>query len=580
MKGNGIMNRKILINGNIYTEDKEKPWAQAVAIDGKYFAHVGTTKEVRAYARFHWNEEFETVDLNGRTVLPGLIEGHTHPAMMSKSAWIIRGAETENEEAMYEDIRKMAKLYPKEKCPYFVYTRYLNEWYDQKGPNNKRLNEIIPDRPARIEDNSGHGCLYNDVALHMLMDENGVPHNSSPIAKPCFVKDENGNYTGWAQQALLPNDEGVYQKSGFPYPTAMSDELSGAFLDMFLHYGITVCMDGVTETDGDLQYLYERDMKGELNMHYEATTVLPAMTDETIDRTIAKVRDRQKKYTTDHIRCNVVKYFLDGSIEFGDVLTVEPFSDDPEGKDCGLGCHCTLEQLTKLMVRLNRERLDLHIHCVSDGGLRMICDACEAAQKICGDDWCIFVTPAHCEIIHPNEIHRIHELGMFMDTTPIWSGMGSAGHMTKLGYDRWKRLHDYSQIITDGEHVGFSSDVIEAAEIRLLNPFSGIQVGMTRSFPGDTDEIDRDRYYVDGGRPPVSARLSLQQMIHGYTVTNAIRMRLDHRLGSIEAGKDANLVVLHDDIFTLPAEKIMGIEVDCTYFEGKELRVPNPLSDK
>ena len=565
------MNKKILINGKIYTEDKRKPWAEAVAIDGKHFACVGSTKEVRAYAKFHWGEDFETVDLGGKTVLPGLIEGHTHPAMMSKSAWVLHGAETESEDEMYEDIKKFAELYPKEKRPYFVYTRYLNEWYTLEGPNNKRLNEIISDRPARIEDNSGHGCLYNDIALEMLKDENGVPHNSSMIAPPCFKKDADGNYTGWAQQALLPSDDGIYAKCGFKYPNAMSDELSGKFFDTFHHYGVTVCMDGATETEGDLKYLYEKDRKGELNMHYEATHVLPAMTDAAIEKAITTIHDWQKKYSTDHIRCNILKYFMDGSIEFGDVLTVDPFSSDPEGKDHGSGCHCNVEEMTKLMVRLNKERIDMHIHCVSDGGLRVICDACEAAQKICGDDWCIYVTPAHCEIIHPDDIHRIHQLGMFMDTTPIWSGMGSATHMERLGLERWRRLHDYTAIIADGEHVGFSSDVIESTEMNLLNPFTGISVGMTRLFPGDTDEVDHDRYYEDGGRPPKSGRLTLEQMIHGYTVTNAIRMRLIDRLGSIEVGKDANLVVLKDDIFAMKPENIWNIDTECVYFEGQKI---------
>ena len=104
------MEKKILINGKIYTEDKRKPWAEAVAIDGKRFACVGSTKEVRAYAKFHWGEDYETVELGGRTVLPGLIEGHTHPAIMSKSAWVLHGAETESKHEMYEDIKKFAEL--------------------------------------------------------------------------------------------------------------------------------------------------------------------------------------------------------------------------------------------------------------------------------------------------------------------------------------------------------------------------------------------------------------------------------------------------------------------------------------
>ena len=570
------MEKKILINGKIYTENKLQPWAEAVAIDGKYFACVGTTKEVRAYAKFHWGEEFETVDLGGKTVLPGLIEGHTHPAMMSKTAWVLHGKETQNEDEMYEDIRKFAALYPKEKRPYFVYCRYQNEWYGPEGPNNKRLNEIISDRPARIEDNGGHGCMYNDVALEMLKDENGVPFNASPIAKPMFVKDKDGRYTGWAQQAMLPSDVGIYEKCGFKYPEAMSDEMSAEFLDTFRHYGITVCMDGATEREGDLAYLREKDLKGELNMHYEATCVLPNMSDKAIDMTIEKVRDWQKRFTTDHIRCNIVKYFVDGSIEFGDVLTTAPFSDDPEGKNCGF-THCSTEEMTKLIVRLNKERLDLHVHTVCDGAVRLMCDAVEAAQKICGDDWCIYVTVAHCELIHPDDIHRIHQLGMFMDTTPQWSGDRAGAYITRLGFDRYKTMHDYTKIIADGEHVGFSSDVIEATEAFYLNPFVGMQIGMTRNNPFNNDEFDCDRYFEDGGRPPKSGRLTLEQMIHGYAYTNALRMRLDHRLGSIETGKDANLIVLKDDIFSMPANKIMGIETECTYFEGKELRVPNPV---
>ena len=94
---------------------------------------------------------------------------------------------------------------------------------------------------------------------------------------------------------------------------------------------------------------------------------------------------------------------------------------------------------------------------------------------------------------------------------------------------------------------------------------------MTRNFPGDTDEIDRDKYYVDGGRPPKTARLTLEQMIHGYTVTNSIRMRLNDRLGSIEVGKDANLVVLKEDIFSMKPEDIWNIDTECTYFEGKQV---------
>ena len=81
---------KVLINGKIYTEDTRNPWAEAVAIEGKNFVAVGTNKEVISYAKFN-SGEYETVDLGGRTVLPGLIDGHTHPSAIAKANWVIYG---------------------------------------------------------------------------------------------------------------------------------------------------------------------------------------------------------------------------------------------------------------------------------------------------------------------------------------------------------------------------------------------------------------------------------------------------------------------------------------------------------
>lgn len=93
------MEKKILINGKIWTEDTRKPWAEAVAIDGKIFAAVGTNDEVIRYAKFNFGE-YETVDLGGRTVLPGLIDGHTHPSMIAKATWVIFGPDTFDREEL------------------------------------------------------------------------------------------------------------------------------------------------------------------------------------------------------------------------------------------------------------------------------------------------------------------------------------------------------------------------------------------------------------------------------------------------------------------------------------------------
>ena len=205
-----------------------------------------------------------------------------------------------------------------------------------------------------------------------------------------------------------------------------------------------------------------------------------------------------------------------------------------------------------------------------------MCNAVEAAQTICGDDWSIKVTLAHCEIIHPDDVHRVHELGIYIDWSTHWSG-GYFGEEAQnyLGRERWDTMYDFTKIINTGEHVGFSSDVFSYQEAMRADPYFGMQVAMTRVDP--LVPLDPDRY-PGSVRPPASAKLDLKQLIHGYTMTNAIRMRLDHLIGSIEEGKLANMVVLENDIFEMPAEKIAETEVAFTVFEGEVRDIKSDLS--
>ena len=350
----------------------------------------------------------------------------------------------------------------------------------------------------------------------------------------------------------------------------MNDENAPQFFDISRHYGVTCIMEaGVGTNDADMEYLFELDKAGKLNMHYEACSLLSDI--NSIDEAIERARRWQEKYTTDHIRTNIIKFFGDGSNEFGDVLSTEPFPCNPD--TCG-ACNCTVEQMRDVMVRLNQEGLDLHMHTVCDGTIRVMLDACEQAQKVCGKDWKIRVTLAHCEIIHPDDIPRFKELGVWVDWTPSWGGDPALEIIPFLGKDRWAKTQDYSQIMKDADIVGFSTDEISPIDAAFLSPFRGIQIGITRIRPDIEPSLE---YYPNGFRDPERAKMTLKQMIHGFTMTNAKRMRLDHLMGSIEVGKLANLVVLEDDIFIMPVDAIQDIEIFGTYFEGKELHIPNPL---
>ena len=561
---------KILINGKIYTENPSMPWAEAMVIDGKKLAYVGDNPGAEAFA-----DGGEVIDLAGKTVIPGFIDGHTHPATVSKTYWCCRNELTEDKEQLFKNIAETAEKYPKEVRPYFYYENYFTTTFGEEGPNRWEIDKIVSDRPARIQDFGDHACCYNTMALEMLMDENGVPHSVSPIGEPEFKKNADGEYTGWCLESVYEGDEGIFEALGWKPETVMNDEMAKPLFDYFKQYGVMAMMDGFTEGDENFRYVYDLDKAGKLGMFYEASSMMSEPKD--LEESIERVRRWQKEFTTDHIRCNVIKFFIDGTNEMGDCLSTEPFHNDPEGKNCG-EAYATMEEMRDVMVRLNKEKIDFHVHTICDGAFRLMCDAVEEAQKICGDEWCIKVTLAHCEIIHPDDVKRVAELGIYIDYTPHWAGgYFGEGAIPFLGQERWETMHAFHNVIATGGKVGFSSDIFTYGEANRGNPLIGMQIGMTRVDP--LIPLDPEKY-PGSVRPPLEGRLSIEQLIHGFTVINAERMRLDDKIGSLEAGKLANFVVFNEDIFEAAhnhPENFSDIDPECTYFEGERRSIVSEM---
>lgn len=565
----------VLLNGRIYTCDESRPWAEAIVIDGRKLAYVGDNETAKAMA----GENSETVDLNGKVVIPGLIDGHTHPDTIAETYWYLHGPLTHDLDELLENIRKAAEENPKEEYPYFYYESYFTDTFGDEGPKKEVLDEIISDRPARIQDFGDHACWYNSVALEMLRDENGVPQNNVSAGTAHFIKDEDGEYTGWAMEAMAEGDTGIYDAIGWKPDHVMNDNTVTAFLDYLKQYGITAMTDALILGEENLKYIYELDQRGRLGMYFDGAHLLGAV--EELDDTIATIRDWQEKYTSEHIKINVVKFFIDGTNELGDCLSTEPFHNDPEGKNCG-EANATMEEMAAVMVRLNSEKLDFHVHTICDGAFRLMCDAVEKAQEICGDDWCIKVTLAHCELIHPDDVARPAKLGIYLDHTTHWAG-GFFGEEAQSyhGKERWDTMQCFRKSIDAGCKVGFSSDTYSYQEAARANPLIGMQVAMTRIDPWEEVRLDTSKY-PGGMKPPFDGCLTLEELIYGYTVINAERMRLDNKMGTLEKGKLANMVVFNDDIFEIArtAPGTFGdIEPYCTYFEGEKRQIVSTLKN-
>ncbi|MBR0456883.1 MAG: amidohydrolase family protein [Firmicutes bacterium] len=564
-----MISDKIIYNGRIHTENPNLPEAEAIVIEGKNIIFVGSNEE--ALKRKGSNTEM--IDLGGKTVLPGIIDGHSHPSNVSKTYWHVFGKMVKDKDELLANIKAAAEANPKETTPFFYYEGYYAETFGAEGPNHKDLDEILPDRPARIQEFSDHACWYNKVALDMMRDKNGVPQANSPIGKPEFIKDQDGDYTGYCLENSCDDPE-IYEAVGWHPDVKATEQSVGPLLDFMKQHGVMCIMDGFTDGEEDMKFFYEYDKAGKLGLFYDATSILSDVAD--LDECIATLRHWQENYSSDHIRCNTVKFFLDGNNEMGDMLSVEPFRNDPSGEYYGQS-YATLEEMIEVIVRLNEEKIDFHVHCVCDGSVRRMCDAVEKAQELCGDSWCIRVTLTHCLLIHPDDRKRFAELGIYIDYTPHWSG-GYLGIASKefLGEERVNSMYDFREVIESGGMVGFSSDIYSYGEANRGNPFMGMQIGMTRvdpEFPVDP------KSYPDSEYPPAHAKLTLEELIHGYTINNAIRMRVDDIMGSIEKGKLANLIVMDEDPFTTPPEKFRHIKIDRTFFEGVKRQITSTIEE-
>lgn len=197
----------------------------------------------------------------------------------------------------------------------------------------------------------------------------------------------------------------------------------------------------------------------------------------------------------------------------------------------------------------------------------MACDAVEAARATLGSQWRTQVTLAHCELVDPADMHRPAELGIIVNWTAHWAGgYFGEGARTHLGDERWNRMYRFTEIVDCGAVLALSSDVVTGYELHRGNPLFGMQVAATRVDP----EYPLDPSVYPGSvRPPAQAALPRDVLVRGYTINGATQMRLADRMGSLEVGKVANVVVLNQDLFAVPADSLAEIKVEAVVFEGR-----------
>ena len=549
----------VLTNARVHTADDERPSASTVVIEDGLITYVGDHGAPPNVPGL------PVYDLGGRTVIPGLIDAHTHPSMVSQSSWHVRLPWTTDVDEILRFIADYAATHSVEEAPYLYFEYYPSTTFRDGGPTRELLDGAVSDRPVLCQDFSEHEHWVNSKMLELMGVTRDTP---DPVpGLEMFVRDEAGEPTGLLREFVHRHFvDAMYERIGWTPPQELTPERIKPFFDFMTDHGVTALFEALIVDDRILASLAELDERGELNAYYTGALQFQNLADlPTVLARMAELRDR---YGSAHIDVRTVKLFLDGTNESGNAAVIGPLCSHAEPHLGEIGME--VDELEQCLLLCNAATVDVHVHLVGDRAFRVACDAVEAAQARLGNGgnaWRIQVTLAHCELVDPADMARPAELGIFVNWTTHWSG-GYFGEGAKehLGEERWNRMYRFNEMVADGAVVTFGSDVVTAYELHRADPFFGMQVATTRVDP----EYPLDPVaYPSSIRPAAEARLSNDLLLQGYTINGAKQLRLADKLGSITVGKVANLVVVNGSPTDAAPESLGDIKCDAVVFEGR-----------
>lgn len=547
----------VLTNARVYTVDAHMSTADTVVIDDEVITYVGPAASCSVA------DTLPVYDLGGRSVVPGFVDSHTHPAMVSQSFWHVRLPWTTDVDEILAFIREYAQAHPPEEVPFLYFEYYPSATFREGAPTKELLDTAVSDRPCLCQDFSEHEHWVNTRMLELMEITRDTP---DPVpGLEMFVRDENGEPTGLLRELVhLHFIDKVYEKIGWTPPQELTPDRVGRFFRFMTEHGVTAVFEALVDDDEILRAVSELDRRGELNVYYQGALRFRRRSE--LPEVMRRLKEYHARYSGPHISVNALKLFLDGTNESGNSAVLAPtcsHASDTRHGDIGM----EVDELTACFVDCNRGGVDVHIHLVGDRAFRVACDAVEAARAMLGSQWRTQVTLAHCELVDPADMHRPAELGIIVNWTAHWAGgYFGEGARTHLGDERWNRMYRFTEIVDCGAVLALSSDVVTGYELHRGNPLFGMQVAATRVDP----EYPLDPSVYPGSvRPPAQAALPRDLLVRGYTINGATQMRLADRMGSIEVGKVANVVVLNQDLFAVPADSLAEIKVEAVVFEGR-----------
>jgi hypothetical protein len=537
-------------NGAIYTIDSKNPTAQAIAIKGKLITYVGSNDGVKPFI----GDKTQVTDLKGQMLLPGFVDSHIHPMR----AMFAGGADLQYDTVgeVLAAVKKWADAHPDAKVLRGYGWRYT--LFPTTGPTKADLDKLFPNRPVLLVAIDVHSAWINSKALELA----GV-NAKTPDPVPgfsYFQRDpKTGEPTGWVVET--PAEQAVLAKLTPPTPAAQIAE-TAELLPKLSAAGITAVFEaGIATMPTEAGYDgYQRlEKENKLPVRVVGTFYWNSSDIKDPVDTVLKLRD---KYNSELVQAQTLKIMFDGGEAQHTAVLLKPYYDRP-----GYNAEYPIDPklVRAAVLKAQQNGVDTHCHCYGDAAIRTYLDMVAEAEKQYPNSPSRH-TIAHSLLITDQDVPRFKELNVTMQTSPQWITPDPYSEKVTqiLGNDvvnaEWARMNSVSKA---GGRLAFGSDWPASGYFSSYRPLDAIQVALTRALLPQYEKIQFTPIM-----PPINERITLDQALKAYTLGSAYVLDLEKKIGSLEVGKLADIVVLEKDLYKIPSSDISTTKVKLTMMNG------------
>lgn len=516
----------IVHNAKVYSVDSSFSIQEAFAVKNGVFIDIGTSKQILQRYKAK-----EIIDAQQKPIYPGFYDGHAHSFLLADYLQQVDLVGTKSIQELVQRIQEYRKKHPDSK--WILGSGWDQSlWPDKVYPHRDTLDKYFPDVPVFLHRIDYHAAIVNTEALRLAQIDSAINIEGGKIDV-----DSTQRVTG----ILIDNAITLVSKY-IPAGNEINilQKLKQA-QDSLLSVGLTSIVDAGLDTEQLelLKKFYEQDSLKIRN--YAMLFAEPHNITKYINEGI---------YESDRLTIKAIKLMADGALGSRGACLLENYSDDSTK---GFLLHSRAE-FEKSLAQLANSPFQVAIHAIGDSTNRMLLDL-YGALAVKNKRWRI----EHAQVIHPSDFIKFKTFNIIPSIQPTHATSDMGWINERLGEERAKGAYAYKKLLEAYGKVIIGTDF----PIEHFNPMYSFHAAVTRQ---NASGFPKEGFQMDNA-------LSREEALRGMTIWAAFGSFQEKKRGSIEKGKDADFVILEDDIMTAANEKLRTIKTLRTVIAGESVYI-------